>query len=755
MIYLCNTPAKHSLCIPLAIRPITTETSFMISLIITIISIALVAALALATLYYGASLYTESQARAEAATLVNQGQQLMSAAILYRVERGAPAPSLQALVDANYITNIPSPPARLQSASLGKVSLISEAYAADTLPTWTWDSSTETLAVVKQVGADTVCEQVNAIGFDKPEIRFIVDTALPVQCYGAAAPYTVVLNSQAQPDAPPLTTQDPHPLCVGTVNIGHIPDQCGSNLIASVPPNAGTSGSGAAVPPAGEASVPPSPDVLAPVIVNPKGAYGFDNNSNGTIHVELGYGWNVFTVQYPTNLDYYCPTGVNTENVNCIGFGSGPYRLLSGEDWYYPEHTWMGDLFTYTWGPVLKANGGWQSNPLLQCDAAYLYQGDNALMNYNGYLTSAMSTPYAPVSQSMSVTIVCHVPKPFVDYIYGNPQPLTKQQFASDELHWYMNSDWNLSRQYAPNRPYSMDEAVYQVPAGTGYQRQSYPIWVSVKNGVGNAGNGSMPSYLPDSGTTAKLSGSSAILDFGSVAKWSAASSLTLTVTNSGQADIRLMEVAQTNTANTFIIEGGTCTWISGNSGSLAPGETCTVTVGLRTGAAGTFSTNVLLRGFTSANAPVTMLTPVKGDVTGGGVSSITLAGQCWNTNVTVPFPDGIMPAEASSLSTGRMTLMDNYGNQIGACGVDSFNSAGYAEGWFQSWNLFWGYQTVRDVWSVFPSTAGYKVSCHVLQGTPAGTYWGQFISNYAPETAKIPVTLGSGTGNGGCGDTP
>ena len=376
-------------------------------------------------------------------------------------------------------------------------------------------------------------------------------------------------------------------------------------------------------------------------------------------------------------------------------------------------------------------------------------------MNYNGYLVSAMSTPYAPVSSSLSVTIVCHVPKPFVDYIHGNSQPLTKQQFAADKLHGYMNSDGNLTRAYAPSRPYSMDEAVYQVPAGTGYQRQSYPIWVSIKNGVGNAGNGPTPGDLLNSGTTSKLSGSSATLDFGAVAKWSTASSLTLTVTNSGQTAVRLMEVAQTNTSNPFRIEGGTCSWIAGNSGSLATGDSCTITVGLRTAAVGTFTTNVLLRGLTPTNAPVTMLTPVNAVIVGSGVTSINLMGQCWNTNVAVPFPDGIMPEEASSLSSGRMTLMDSYGNQIGACGVDSFNSAGYAEGWFESWNLFSGYTPSSNVWSVFPSTAGYNVSCHVLQGTPAGAYWGQFISNYAPETAKIPVTLGGGFGNGGCGDTP
>ncbi len=51
----------------------------MFSLIISIIAIALVAALALASIYYGGSAFQEGAADATASTVVNQGQQIQGA----------------------------------------------------------------------------------------------------------------------------------------------------------------------------------------------------------------------------------------------------------------------------------------------------------------------------------------------------------------------------------------------------------------------------------------------------------------------------------------------------------------------------------------------------------------------------------------------------------------------------------------------------------------------------------------------------
>lgn len=55
----------------------------MFSLIITIISIALVAALALATIYYGGTAFSRGNDGATAARLINEGQQINGAVTMY------------------------------------------------------------------------------------------------------------------------------------------------------------------------------------------------------------------------------------------------------------------------------------------------------------------------------------------------------------------------------------------------------------------------------------------------------------------------------------------------------------------------------------------------------------------------------------------------------------------------------------------------------------------------------------------------
>lgn len=66
----------------------------MFSLVIIIISVALGAALALATLYYGGNSFNPASAKANAAQLINQSQQLLGAADLFKAENGRwPDPS--------------------------------------------------------------------------------------------------------------------------------------------------------------------------------------------------------------------------------------------------------------------------------------------------------------------------------------------------------------------------------------------------------------------------------------------------------------------------------------------------------------------------------------------------------------------------------------------------------------------------------------------------------------------------------------
>ena len=51
----------------------------MFNLIISIISIALVAALALASIYYGGEAFNKGTTDADASTIINQGQQIQAA----------------------------------------------------------------------------------------------------------------------------------------------------------------------------------------------------------------------------------------------------------------------------------------------------------------------------------------------------------------------------------------------------------------------------------------------------------------------------------------------------------------------------------------------------------------------------------------------------------------------------------------------------------------------------------------------------
>jgi hypothetical protein len=79
----------------------------MFSLIITIISIALVAALALATLYYGGDSFNKGSTEADASKIATQAQQILGAITLYRAEKTG-APTFANLISDKYLTMIPS-----------------------------------------------------------------------------------------------------------------------------------------------------------------------------------------------------------------------------------------------------------------------------------------------------------------------------------------------------------------------------------------------------------------------------------------------------------------------------------------------------------------------------------------------------------------------------------------------------------------------------------------------------------------------
>lgn len=92
----------------------------MFSLIISIIAIALVAALALAAIYYGTDAYKGNMEDARAAQIINESSQIEGAILAYNVEKGQ-APNikecaegatdcepLETLIDSGYLSSAPS-----------------------------------------------------------------------------------------------------------------------------------------------------------------------------------------------------------------------------------------------------------------------------------------------------------------------------------------------------------------------------------------------------------------------------------------------------------------------------------------------------------------------------------------------------------------------------------------------------------------------------------------------------------------------
>jgi hypothetical protein len=93
----------------------------MFNLIVAVLSIALIALTAFATLYYGGDLFggkkASSVARAQLATLVNNAQQIAGAQKYYAITNsGALATSFATLRDAGFIRDIPELPVQSVTA---------------------------------------------------------------------------------------------------------------------------------------------------------------------------------------------------------------------------------------------------------------------------------------------------------------------------------------------------------------------------------------------------------------------------------------------------------------------------------------------------------------------------------------------------------------------------------------------------------------------------------------------------------------
>ncbi|MNR71289.1 hypothetical protein D3C71_19040 [compost metagenome] len=179
----------------------------MFSLIITLISIALVVALALAALYYGGGAFKQGAADAEASKALLQGQQLLGAADLFYADHGHWPDSTDELIEKDYLQSIPM---------AGAAHLPDQAHAAGVewqmlqprVPTFTLTSALN----------ERTCASVNKRGsLGRPEVLGQAYASLIAQCYGDDS-FTVVVKKFTTCEgvapaecstAPPPTPGDP------------------------------------------------------------------------------------------------------------------------------------------------------------------------------------------------------------------------------------------------------------------------------------------------------------------------------------------------------------------------------------------------------------------------------------------------------------------------------------------------------------------------------------------------------------------
>ena len=166
----------------------------MFSLIITIISVALVAALALATLYYGGDTFNQGRADAQAAQILNQGQQVLGAAELYYLKNSKWPERPEDLVEDGFLESVP--------VAQGPMS---EAHA-QAARAWVMPTAGVPVFTLPNVETD-ICKMVNKKTYGLDGVLKQAYTSLSAQCYGTTDnAYTVVVSKGGDklPDGLPV-----------------------------------------------------------------------------------------------------------------------------------------------------------------------------------------------------------------------------------------------------------------------------------------------------------------------------------------------------------------------------------------------------------------------------------------------------------------------------------------------------------------------------------------------------------------------
>lgn len=155
----------------------------MFSLIISIVSIALVVVLAAATMYYGGDALSQGRSSAEASAYVSAAQQIGGAAVMHSSTQPAPATTVAELVTSNHLNGVPSVKSRVEGTNEWTLS------AAGASPRML----TINLAG-EPAGNQKLCEQINknagATGMDATNGTIAALASLPYACVPGATPTT-------------------------------------------------------------------------------------------------------------------------------------------------------------------------------------------------------------------------------------------------------------------------------------------------------------------------------------------------------------------------------------------------------------------------------------------------------------------------------------------------------------------------------------------------------------------------------------
>lgn len=137
----------------------------MFSLIITIVSIALVVALVAATMYHGGDTLTQGRTTADAAAFVAGAQQVGGAQVMHLSLEGAEAATVADLVTTKYLASAPV----VKTTATGQ---------------WLLDTTNDLVTI--PVASAEVCQAINkAAGLDVSADPYVVPTALVSnQAYG-------------------------------------------------------------------------------------------------------------------------------------------------------------------------------------------------------------------------------------------------------------------------------------------------------------------------------------------------------------------------------------------------------------------------------------------------------------------------------------------------------------------------------------------------------------------------------------------